>query len=144
MKPTRMQYIIAEGWLDRVWNAVIPSLCALGAVRMLEPTLALLGNWNYFSRFSVIIVTVLMIGYLLALMSGWLIFGPIKYARSRENGAPFHEGDVVQILMGPYRDRVVPVYKVLEERKEVRVELGEKEKEDLKDFFSYTQICRET
>ena len=143
MKPTRMQYIIAEGWLERVFHTVIPLLCALSVIRILKPTLELLSNWSYLSRFTVIVLTVLMIGYLSALVIGWFILGPIHYIRGLGNGAPFHKGDLVQILVAPHRDRLARVYEVWESRKQVRVELSAKEKEELKDFFSFIQICKE-
>jgi len=42
----------------------------------------------------------------------------------------------------PYRGRVVQVCTV--ERRQLRVELGEKAKKDSADVFSFTQVCRES
>jgi cellulose synthase/poly-beta-1,6-N-acetylglucosamine synthase-like glycosyltransferase len=51
------------------------------------------------------------------------------------NGAPFHPGDMVHILKGQHRGRVVRVYDVWGEQGQVRVELGAQEKTDVKDVF---------
>jgi hypothetical protein len=60
----------------------------------------------------------------------------------RRHGAPFHSGDWVRIMRGPYRNQVARVYKVWSDRDQVRLELGEKEKEDVTDVFSFLQIRR--
>lgn len=56
------------------------------------------------------------------------------------NGAPFREGDVVRILRGPHKQKVVPIYDVWIERDQVRVNLGEKEKNEMSDVFSLLSI----
>ena len=69
----------------------------------------------------------------------WLPF--YKHAIKR-NGAPFHAGDWVRILHGQHQSQIVRVYEVWIDRDQVRVELGEKEKEDVRDVFSFLQVRR--
>jgi hypothetical protein len=60
------------------------------------------------------------------------------------NGAPFHPGDYVQILVGPNRGQVVPVDVVWTERGQVCLNLGVPRKKGLQFAFSYTQVCRDS
>ena len=60
------------------------------------------------------------------------------------NGAPFHNGDMVHILVGKHRGKIARVYEIWEERKEVRVDIGEQAKKDVEDVYSYTEVCRES
>lgn len=138
-----MQYIVAEGWLHRIWFTGIPLLCTLAAIGMLKPTPELLSDWRNLFNIAVIVLAVPIIGYFSALLIGFFILGPILYSRGLKNGAPFHKGDLVRILVSPHRDRLVRVYEVWESRDQVRVELGAKEEEEVKDVFSFTQICKE-
>lgn len=69
----------------------------------------------------------------------WL---PFYKLAAKMHGAPYQSGDWVRILRGPHRNRVVRVYEVWSERNEVRVELGEKEREDVKDVFGYLSVRR--
>ncbi|HEY4760490.1 MAG TPA: KOW motif-containing protein, partial [Thermoguttaceae bacterium] len=78
----------------------------------------------------------------MALLCGWFILSPIYYDRGLKNGAPFREGDMVRILVGPHRDRIVKVY-AMWQGNTVRVELGDKEKREFKDIFSPAQLLRE-
>jgi len=82
------------------------------------------------------------IGLLLALFPGWLYIAPLLFERDRINGGPFKVGDTVQILAGPYKGRVGRVYSTWQ-GESLRVELGEKAKEDCKDIFSWGQLLRE-
>jgi hypothetical protein len=58
------------------------------------------------------------------------------------HGAPFRKGDMVRILRGRHKGKVVRVYQVWDERNEVRVELGEKEKGDFTDVFGFLSVRR--
>ena len=61
---------------------------------------------------------------------------------TKMNGAPFHKGDVVQILVGEYQGHTATVYEEWRDRKQVRIDLGEQAKQHFKDVFSYNKICR--
>ncbi|MBA4146915.1 MAG: hypothetical protein H0X66_02285 [Verrucomicrobia bacterium] len=86
------------------------------------------------------LVTLVMGGFLVGIF--WPLFRPLYEARCRKNGAPFHVGDRVRILVGRNKDRVTRVYSDWRDDC-VRVELGEEEKEEFKDIFSIIQLVRE-
>ncbi len=143
MKPTQMQYFFATRWLDQIWFTGIPLLCALAVIRICKPTPELLSDGRYLLQFLGIVLAALLIGFFSVFIIGWPILGPIAHYRSLINGAPFHKGDLVHILVGPHRDRVVRVYEVWESRGQARVELGEKERQEVRDVFSDLKICKE-
>ncbi len=58
------------------------------------------------------------------------------------NGAPFHIGDRVQILTGSHRGKIESVYEIWKDHKEVRLDLGQQAKNEVKDVFSFLQIRR--
>ncbi|MGA2059064.1 MAG: hypothetical protein ABSG67_01180 [Thermoguttaceae bacterium] len=70
------------------------------------------------------------------------VWGPIIYLVNKMHGAPFQSGDYVHILHGKNRNKVVVVYEVWSSRDQVRVNLGEKEKENYADLFSYLNVRR--
>ena len=51
------------------------------------------------------------------------ILGPVYFHRARLNGAPFQEGDLVEILVGPNRGRLTRVLETWEWRGMVKVAL---------------------
>ena len=118
-------------------------ICVIAAVRASGVTTAALRDLSSFIWLVGIILVSALLGFFSALLSGWFIFGPLYFTRGQKNGAPFSVGDRVRILVGAHRDAVVRVYQVWESRNQVRVELGEQEKKDTKDVFSYYQVCRE-
>lgn len=77
--------------------------------------------------------------WLLAGVVLWPIVGSIV---AKVNGAPFHVGDSVEILVGESRERVVRVREVWKDRNQVRVELGETAAVDGRDIFDFYQIVR--
>ncbi len=58
-------------------------------------------------------------------LAGPFILGPIYFHRAKLNGAPFQEGDLVEILVGPNRGRAVRVRESLDGRGTVKVDFGE-------------------
>jgi hypothetical protein len=85
-----------------------------------------------------------LLGLLLALLGLFFFIGPFYHARGLRNGAPYRPGDHVMILAGRHRGRVVPVYAVWEERQQVRVELGDGEREAVEDVFSHVTVLRQS
>ena len=68
------------------------------------------------------------------------------YDRSLKNGEPFHQGDMVQILIGPHRDRIVRVRDAFDIASwagshRILVDLGDEIKED-ENVFTSIQILR--
>lgn len=83
------------------------------------------------------------IGFLCGVLAGSVVLPPVCWWRGRVNGAPFHVGDQVRVLLGPYRDEVRVVYAVWDERGEVRLDFGPQAKEEFADVYSYLEICRD-
>lgn len=81
--------------------------------------------------------------FLLAALLTRPLWFPFYWLVTKRNGAPFHSGDLVRILRGPHRGKVVPVYEVWTERDQVRVELGDKEKDEMTDVFSFVSVRKE-
>ena len=94
--------------------------------------------------FSIWTVLAILPALPLGALFGMFILWPIIQIICRSlNGAPFHPGDMVRILAGKHRDRVVRVYEIWPSRGQVRVELGEQEEKAVKDVFMDIQVCRE-
>jgi len=147
MKASRLQYFFAGNWPSKIWVFGGPWLCVIATGISLRPISAYFGDWFSALTFVGIVCLALILGYFVSILSGTFVLGPLYYNRSLKNGEPFHEGDVVQILVGPYRDRVAKVYKVWDLASwagahRVRVDLGEKEKTESRDVFSSYQIFR--
>ena len=89
-------------------------------------------------------------GFLSAIMTcafagvliSYFVLRGLNYIITSMNGAPFQEGDIVQVLVGEYQGQVGRVYEEWNDRKQVRVDLGDQAKKDLKDIFSFNKICR--
>jgi len=87
-------------------------------------------------------ISAIVVGAFAGVMIGYFVSHGFYYIITRMNGAPFHKGDVVQNLSGEYKGHVVSVYEEWKGRKQVRVDLGETAMKDLKDVFSFNEICR--
>lgn len=142
MKATRIHYFYAQDWPTKIWFGAVMLLCVMVAVRAADPTVAALNDWWMALWLLVIIAISLLIGFFSALVLGWFILGPLYYDRMLKNGGPFKVGDLVQILAGHHRGRVVRVYS-LWKGDAVRVVLGEKEEEAFGDVFSPTELLKE-
>lgn len=132
MKPTRTQYFYARDWPGKLWFIlVVPTVAAF--YHAATPTSMSWLNWVLGAVF----------GFVLALLIAWPVLGAAYYDRLRKNGGPFKVGDIVQILVGPHRGRVVRVYS-LWQCDAVRVDLGEGEKSNFKDIFGGTKLLKES
>ena len=137
MKPNRTQYVLAQS----------PSICiCAGALALavfvgwkLLQSPASLFDISFLFWFVVEILISLALGVLL---SGLFISPFVCTLAGKLNGSPFQVGDLVQILTGEHRDRIARVYDVWDERRQLRIELGEQECKDVTDVFDYFQICR--
>ena len=103
-------------------------------------------NVEIFPNFCVLVLYLVLlflagiIGFLASLILGSIILFPIYLWRAKLNGAPFKANDEVQIITGPHHGRIGRIYEIWSDRKEVRVWLGPKESEELKDVFAYIEI----
>jgi hypothetical protein len=141
-KPTWMQCFLARDWLVKIWLVSIPLAVAFIAIRATDCTFASLTDWQSALGIVGILVLSLLLGFFLAVLLAWPVLGVIYYMIEDRNGGPFKVGDTVQILTGPYKGRVSQVYSTWQ-GSSVRVELGEKEKEEFKDIFSPIALLRE-
>ncbi len=129
MKPSKRQLFFAQGWpwLLMFWG---PSIA-----------LALLGGWLAPAG-SMGAVLGPGIGASVGVVGMLLVLRPLQLRLARVNGAPFHNGDLVQVLAGRYRGRVGRVYAEWETRGQVRVDLGDEAKRKVQDVFGELQLCR--
>src|SRR5262245_38860048 len=75
---------------------------------------------------------------------GMLLIGPpVYWIASRLQGAPFHDGDHVWVLVGQHKGTLTHVYEVWMERGQVRVDLGPDAKEKVTDVFGWVEVCRD-
>jgi hypothetical protein len=145
MKPSRIHYFFAEEWPARLWLMTGPVLEGLFALRACHPTLALLGDWSSIPRWVGISVLGLLLAFFAPILLGWFVIAPLYYIRSVDNGEPFREGDLVHILVGHHRDRVVRVLETQDiapwaGAHRVRVDLGTSVGKDGEDVFRSYQI----
>jgi hypothetical protein len=143
MKPWRLQYFMA-GHLGAVAGgigALLGAFLAIFAISDIAPEPALyFGSATASGGFLLAVMSALAIGFII----GFMVFGRIFFIIfSRLNGAPFREGEMVRILTGPHRDCLTRIYAVWDERGSVRAEIDDQAKKDVKDVFTYHQICRE-
>lgn len=139
MKPAKVHYILAHGFRLSTWGVSVIFTGILGWVYFFNsgvPIRELLSLWSI-----LLILLTLPIGWLLGGLVIWPFVGSIA---NKMNGAPFHVGENVCILIGSNCGKEVRIYDVWNDRHQVRVELGEQAKADLKDVFSFHQVCRTT
>lgn len=87
-----------------------------------------------------IIILYLIIGVL-----SWILFliiiSPVLVFRGELNGGPFRKGDMVIILVGQHKNKIVRVYEK-SQGNTVRVDLGEEIKLKFKDIYSPFQLLK--
>ena len=140
MKPEPLQLFFAHDWLLVAWVFGFGIAFALLGVDVFgwpRPLLSWLTvTWT--SGICAFAVTGVLFGYI----SAMVVLGPLYEVRARVNGAPFRVGDEVQILIGEHRGTVAKVYEVWAERRQVRAELGELARKDVRDVFGETSVMR--
>jgi hypothetical protein len=114
MKASRIHYFFAQEWPIKIWMTAVPSVFAIYAALRCWPLFVSPTSWFDWPVIVGIILLAAMLGYFVGILLGWPIIGPLYYDRSVRNGEPFHAGDMVQILVGPHRDRVVRVIKAFD------------------------------
>ena len=129
MIPSKIQIFFAESW---PWNLMFwgcPLCIGLGFAMPL-----------YLAQKG--FISAIMTGTFAGVLISYFVLRGLNYIIARMNGAPFQERDIVQVLAGEYQGHVGSVYEEWKDRKQVRVDLGEQAKKDLKDIFSFNEICR--
>jgi amino acid permease len=147
MKPSRLQYWFAGSWPVILWLVGFTFGSALTFGWLYWPAVELYGDWDHWLVFLRVIFLALFLGNCAAILVGWFVLGPLYYDRSKKNGEPFHEGDMVHILTGPHCDRVARVDKAWDAAPwagahQIQVALGEKARQDGSDVFESRQIVR--
>ncbi len=138
MTPWKIQYVLAHGLQIATWGGAVGFIC-----------LSLWDLFVYILRHPdglsilLLIVPVTAAGFLGWILGALALWPLLYWISSRINGAPFREGDMVHILVGPHRGRVVRVYEMWPSRGQARVELGERERVEVTDVFMWNQICLE-
>jgi hypothetical protein len=144
MKPSPMQHIFAKDWPTKAYLSllgiisIVVSIFAFG--RGSFPAISVLSDWHFL--LLILLCSPLVFFGLLRATS--FVLNPVYDLGAKLNGAPFHVGDSVRILVGPYRGRVVRIYSVWHERRQICVDLGEQAKNDSTDTFLFTKVCRES
>jgi hypothetical protein len=146
MKASRIHYFFAENWPAKIWLTAFLVVFLLGSVHIFWPLLAFSTKWTDLLLFFGYVLLAVPLGWCIGILSGCFVIGPLNYYRSLKNGEPFHQGDTVQILTGPHRDRIVRVVSVFDigyyaGAHRVRVDLGETG-EAGEDVFESTEVLR--
>jgi len=94
-------------------------------------------------RIAIGIVVLVLIAIPLGWILGAIIIWPFAYRICAfVNGAPLIEGDMVQVLVGQFKNQRGAVYEVWRERLEVRINLGNEAKEKVEDVFSFHEVYK--
>jgi hypothetical protein len=126
-----------------VWFSTISLTAAVSCLATSGFRIEHLTDWVLVCWYVLIGIVAGAFGFVLGVFPGVLLLGPLFHARGLSNGAPFHEGDTVQIIAGPYQGIVARVYSGWQ-GDSVRVELGAAAQKAYEDVFSPTEILRVT
>jgi hypothetical protein len=135
--PTRIQLILAHGFRIATFGTacvavVIVSWFSFGIVADRPDPLVV----------TLVIVSIIA-AFPLGLIVGGLTVWPVLFITAGKlNGAPFHEGELVYVLVGPHKGRMTTVYKVWPSRRQARVWLNDQAKIEVKDVYMWNEICR--
>ena len=146
MKPSRLHYFVAGEWPSKIWVTVFSAGFAFYAASSYWQLVVSPTRWTdplIVLGYSVLFA---ILGYFVSILVGWPVLAPMYYDRSLKNGEPFHIGDMVQVLVGPHRDRIVRVENVFDiadwaGAHRIQVDLGAQVKEGDRVFGS-TQVLR--
>lgn len=145
-KPSPIHYFVANEWPSKIWLVAFPTGFVVWVVHLCWPLLLQPTTWTDPLLFVGCCLLAALLGYFVSIPFGWPILGPMYYSRSLRNGEPFQHGDMVQILTGPFRDRVVRVLNSFDIAEwagahRIRVDLGTETKDD-ENVFRSIQIMR--
>lgn len=80
----------------------------------------------------------------LGMVLGYFVLGlPLFYVGRSLNGGPFREGDVVRILVGPYKGCIAKVCGVWSDRNEISVIFINNPTDATRHYFFVLKVCRE-
>ncbi len=142
-KPTILQIFFAK--VEPVLLCLI--LCGLTSVWIFVKSFTypelqcLFSSFLFGLSFVLVALLVGVTGFSLGIFLA-VLTEPLNAMLSKINGAPFQDDDIVRIITGPHKDKRGRVYAVWDERRQVRVWLGEKENKDVTDVFSYLNVYK--
>lgn len=143
MSPTPLQRMFASKWLVRIWfstaSMISVAFCLVATGFRLEH----LADWKLVCGYVFIGIVAGAFGLMLGIFPGAILLAPLFHHRGLSNGAPFQEGDTVQVLTGPYRGTIAQVYSRWQ-GDTVRVGLGAAAEKNFGDVFSPTELLRRT
>lgn len=113
-------------------------------IKECQPSQAMFSDWTLCALFVVSLLLAPVFFAFLGIPVAFIVLVPLYYIGDRLAGAPFRVGDRVRILIGPHRDRIVEIYEVWESRRQIRVILDAESEREVRDVFSFTQVCRES
>jgi hypothetical protein len=87
-------------------------------------------------------LALVFVGAIAGFMVSWPFLKVVWHIRVWINGGPFHKDDYVQVIAGAHAGKIAAVYEEWPSRNQVRVDLGESEWTEVKDVFSYVQLCK--
>jgi hypothetical protein len=87
-------------------------------------------------------LTLVIVGAMGGFMVSFVLYKILWHIRIWINGGPFRKDDLVQVLAGVHAGKIAAVYEEWPSRGQVRIDLGGSEWKDVKDVFSYIQLCR--
>jgi hypothetical protein len=140
--PTRAHRFFAGNWLPRIWMAAFPALAALLMASALGPAPELAGFGRDARAYLLLIGIALALGLCVAALLGPFVLGPIYHWRAEVNGAPFHPGDRVEILVGANRGQVARVAEVWDWRGSLRVEFPGATGRGERSIVNLTQVIK--
>lgn len=143
MNPTPLQRVFASKWLIRIWFSATSMATMVVCLATAGFRFGHVTDWRQVGWYFLIGIISAALGLMLGVFPGVFLLGPLFHARGLSNGAPFHEGDTVQIITGPHRGTVTRVYSEWQ-GDSVRVELGVAAQDTYEDVFSPTEILRIT
>jgi hypothetical protein len=137
-----MQRFFAEDGPGWRWMTVVPFAGPIVVAWHIGPLPLLQGTGEDLAWFVWALLLAWGLGRWSALVLGYPLLGAAYFARGVANGAPYEKADLVQILAGPHEGRVASIYDIWPSRSEVRVGLGDWERDQFEDVFGYCQVCR--
>jgi hypothetical protein len=127
-RPHAFQYFFAHS------TKIAPACGALGLATWIAVSL---------DGISLLLVLSMVPALMLGALLGLMFLHPVFHLFCGFlNGAPYRNGDAVYILVGPHRGRVATLYDVWSPRQQVRVDLGEQARREVKDVFDDLEVCR--
>jgi len=138
MRPSLFNYALAHTFGI---SAAIGVICVFAWLfTPIMPLQTLVTEWS--AALWTVLATISAVG--LGWFFGVLFIWPISFRIARAlQGAPFHVGDHVWILVGKHKGTLTRVYEVWDERGQIRVELGADDKTAVTDVFCVVEICRD-